>query len=357
MKRAFLTLTLLFQGLSTQAFPLPGSDALSGAEPERRIERRSFVCSDTPQGWGGLGICYGPQRDGQRPGGPMPSDEQIREDLHIIVQHWSVLRMYTVRDSAEQACRIIRDEHLPLKVLAGAWIAQESKPDPDGKPTSPNEQAADANRAEVAAAIKLANDFPDVVYAVNIGNEALVSWSDHRVPTSVIIGYLRQARAATRVPVTTCDTDLFWTTPESTEVAAECDFLALHAYAMWNRQTLRNSMTWTRERIQAVHAMHPDLPIVITELGWATTKGTEGDQAKYIIADANEQDQELFYRAFRDWAIEQRQPYFYFEAFDENWKGSNEPNEVEKHWGVFNADRSPKLLFKPRAGPAMGLGK
>ena len=34
---------------------------------------------------------------------------------------------------------------------------------------------------------------------------------------------------------------------------------------------------------------------------------------------------------------------FYFEAFDENWKGSPEPWEPEKHWGIYRSDRTPKL--------------
>ena len=33
---------------------------------------------------------------------------------------------------------------------------------------------------------------------------------------------------------------------------------------------------------------------------------------------------------------------FTFEAFDENWKGGPEPDDAEKHWGFFRADRTPK---------------
>jgi exo-beta-1,3-glucanase (GH17 family) len=36
---------------------------------------------------------------------------------------------------------------------------------------------------------------------------------------------------------------------------------------------------------------------------------------------------------------------FFFEAFDENWKGSPHPLEPEKHWGVFYADRKPKKVM------------
>lgn len=310
------------------------------------IERRPFVLPPSPSGWGGVGVCYGGERDGQFPGGPSPTREQIREDLRIVAGHWNLLRIYSSIGTAEHACAIIREEKLPLRLMVGAWIAPETRPGQDGKPPTPDTVVAAKNKSEVATAIRLANEYPDVVLAVNIGNEALVDWSDHRVAPSLIIGYLRQARAATRVPVTTCDTELFWKTPESVDVSRECDFLALHAYAMWNKQSLRDSLTWTRDQIRAVHALHPELPIVLTEIGWATRKGKHGVQSTLITVEPNEADQELFFRALRDWATERRQPYFYFEAFDENWKGGPEPDEVEKHWGVFNADRSPKLIFK-----------
>ena len=33
-------------------------------------------------------------------------------------------------------------------------------------------------------------------------------------------------------------------------------------------------------------------------------------------------------------------------AFDENWKGSPDPLEPEQHWGLFTADRQPKLVMQ-----------
>ena len=35
-----------------------------------------------------------------------------------------------------------------------------------------------------------------------------------------------------------------------------------------------------------------------------------------------------------------------FEAFDENWKGSDHELEPEKHWGLYKADRTPKLVMQ-----------
>ncbi|MCA9309981.1 MAG: hypothetical protein KDA21_02180 [Phycisphaerales bacterium] len=285
--------------------------------------------------WIGAGISYGEYRDGQAPGGAAPSDDDLREDLHIIARHWRLLRMYGTRN-AERVCRIITEDQLPLHVMVGAWITTEA-----------SEEEIKANRSEVAAAIRITNAHPAVVLAVNVGNETQVSWSGHGVPAETLIRYLTEVRDATTVPVTTCDDYNFWNKPESARVAAACDFMGLHAYAMWNGQTLDRALDWTRRQIDEIHALHPDLPIVLCETGWATQRLHTGDQGELIKGVAGENQQELYYRAFRQWAEENRLPHFYFCAFDENWKGGVDPREVEKHWGLYNADRTPKPAARP----------
>lgn len=354
---ALVGVLLMATATTARAQPNAGAGA-PPVEPTSAIVRRPLQLPEGGPIWGGLGVCYGAFRDGQRPYGEEPTIDQVREDLHILARHWRIARMYGSLGAAELACRVIREDKLPLKLMVGAWIDPEFKFGEDEARTA-NEHNLKKNRAEVGKAIELANAYPEVVFALNIGNEALVNWSPHRVPTKVIIKYLREARQATKVPVTTCDTELFWRTPESVEVARECDFLGFHAYAMWNKQSLSQAMTWTRAHLAEVRAKHPDLPIVLCETGWATQKGSQGYQAEGITAKPSEEDQELFFRALRDWAIEAKQPYFYFSAFDENWKGGPEPTEVEKHWGVYQADRSPKLVFRgfQSAAPARPVGK
>ena len=286
---------------------------------------------DTDAAWLGAGVSYGEYRAGQSPDGDAPTTDQLREDLHIISQRWSMIRMYGTRN-AERVCQIIREDKLPLKFMVGAWLGTEH-----------DDATIAANLAEVEAAIAIANAYPDVVFAINIGNETQVSWSGHRLDQEALLAYLRKARAETAVPVTTCDDFSFWRTPESKPVAEACDFIGLHAYAMWNGQTLTDALAWTRERINAVREAHPGKPIIHSETGWATTVHTEGEQARLIKGAAGEREQELFYRAFRAWATEAKLPHFFFQAFDEPWKGGGHPDEVEKHWGLYNADRTPKL--------------
>jgi exo-beta-1,3-glucanase (GH17 family) len=289
-------------------------------------ERRSFDMHDAAVR---PGIAYGPYRHGQAPWGPHPSADELREDLTLLAQHWSMVRIYSSRGPAEDMLRIIEDRQLPLRVLLGAWISADD---------------ADANAAEVAEAVRLAQAYPDIVSAVSVGNETQVYWSGHRSPAEDLIGHLRAVRGQISQPVTTADDYNFWNTPESHAVADEVDFLLLHAYAMWNKQSLEDAVPWTAGVVQAIAREHPHLPLVLGETGWATEKNPDatGDQATQITAEAGEAAQRAFYEHFTAWASSAGIPYFYFEAFDEPWKGGDDPREVEKHWGLYRVDRTPK---------------
>jgi exo-beta-1,3-glucanase (GH17 family) len=284
--------------------------------------------------WIGSGICYGPHRDGQRPGGAAPSDDQLRADLRLMAARWHLLRIYGADPPADHLLAIIRAEHLPFKVMLGASLA----PEPAG---------AAANQAQVAAAIALANAYPDVVVAVVVGNETQVSWSDHKLALDALIGHLREVRAHTQVPVTTADDFAFWLTPASDRLDREVDLIVMHAHPMWNSQPLEHALAFTQARYAEVAARHPTVPIFLGEAGWATGRGATGDQARLITGVADEAAQAAYFAQWTAWTTRDRIPSTYFEAFDENWKGGDDPAEVEKHWGLFRADRTAKPAVAP----------
>ena len=310
-----------------------GSTVSALSDPQAAIERRSLPVM--PQGFL-RGVSYGPFREVQAPGGVLPSREEIREDLRILAPQWDAIRVYSSQPPTDTILSVIAEEQLPLRVVVGAWIAPDD-------PT--------ANAAEVAAAIALAQEYPEVVLAVTVGNESQVDWSAHRTAPEVVLDAIRTVRGAVTQPVSTADDYNFWNKPHSHQLAAEVDFLVLHAYAMWNGQTLEDAVPWTSATVAAIQAEHPDLPIVLGETGWATALNPEGSEARYIRAPAGEAEQARFYAAMTAWAAEARQSYFYFEAFDEPWKGSADPREVEKHWGLYTVDRTPKLAIRPEETP------
>ena len=292
--------------------------------------------------WRGDAVAYGPHRDGQRPGGPAPTKAEVSEDLAIIARHWGMVRVYGSVGTGETVLAAIRDARLDVRVVLGLWLAAEDRRDSTGRVLERFPAARAANRREVEAAVRLARDHPKAVAAIAVGNETQVFWSGNKVPTDRLIACLREVRARTRVPVTTADDYNFWNKPESRAVAAECDFVFTHLHPLWNGASLDDAIPWIERQLVAIRAMHPDREVVIGETGWATRRNQEGDQGRLMKGALGEAEQARFIRDLRAWIDASRVVTFTFEAFDENWKGGADPDDVEKHWGLYRADRLPK---------------
>lgn len=274
------------------------------------------------------GVAYGPHRVGQRPGQVDPTPEQLREDLELLTRHWTVIRMYGSRGPARTVLGLIAEEQLPLRVVVGAWISADD---------------AEANAAEVAEAIALAREFPEQVAAVTVGNETQVSWSAHRSSPAGLVQHIRAVRAAVEQPVTTADDWGWWVLPESRTVAQEVDFLLVHAHPLWNGRQLEEAVGWTEQALAQVSATHPGRAVVLGETGWATSHDPAAPEGAQIRGVTGEAEQARFHRDLTSWVEARSLPTFWFEAFDEPWKGGDRPNEVEKHWGLYRVDRTPKL--------------
>lgn len=291
--------------------------------------------------WIGRGVCFSPYRDGESPMGQLPNDDEILADLRLVEPYWQLLRMYDANPVAERTLALIRSHHLPLRLLLGAWIAS---------PTS--EANVAANQAQTDNAIRLANAYPDLVVAVIVGNETCVDWSDHRMKPADLIPWIRRVRTAIKQPVTNADDYNFWNKPESGAVAAEVDFITLHAYPLWNGLQVDDAMTWAGGIYDEICRLHPDLPVIYGEIGWATqhdpTNTNPGSEGTLMKGEVSVHAQKVYLRQHYDWIKRRHVPVILFEAFDENWKGGGDrtpPTVAEKHWGVFSADRKPKASF------------
>lgn len=295
--------------------------------------------------WIGNGICYSPYRDGQRPGAKQPSPGEVREDLEIIATRWNLIRTYGSREGSETILQVIRDHDLPVRVVLGVWVAPEGRSDEPGSAAGPRADRALANEAELHTALRLAAGYPEIVVAIAVGNDTQVSWSAHRTDLATLLRYVREARRETPLPVTTADDHSYWMLPESRSLSAELDFLMTHIQPLSNGQSLDDALAWTQRIHADVTAMHPGVPIVIGESGWSTRKRSEGEQQRLIRGVPGEAEQKHFFDAYAKWIDSAKITSFWFEAFDENWKGSDDPDDVEKHWGLFRADRSPKAAM------------
>lgn len=292
----------------------------------------------------GSAICYSGYREGQSPmTETYPSYDQIKEDLLILAGEWTYLRLYDCSVHAETVIEVIQKERLDFKVMLGASIdAEINNPGcPWGGSYSDEILLENKHRNEeqIDKLIDLANQHPETVFSLSVGNEATAEWTDHLVPVDRVIGYVRKVKAGARQSVTFCENYVAWL-DKLEPLVAEVDFISLHTYPIWEYKGIEEAIGYSKDNYYSVAHKYPEKPVVITEAGWAT-----GANGKGIPSEVANEDLQISYCAdLIDWTRNAKILTFVFEAFDEPWKGSTDPMEPEKHWGLYTVNRKPKKV-------------
>jgi len=296
----------------------------------------------------GNAICYSGYRRGQSPGEKFyPSVAEIREDLHILKKNWRVLRLYDCSTHAERVLSVIRKDQLDFKVMLGAHLCAEMNNFrcPWGGTHSEEQLEANVieNDNEIERLVALARSHDDIVFSVAVGNEATVDWTDHFVPVERMIQHVRRVKLGVPQPVTFCENYVPWQ-QKLRPLVRELDFISLHTYPVWEYKHVHDALHYSKDNYHSVASLYPEKPVVITEAGWATNSNGLG-----IERDNSSQElQAIYYGDLMEWTEAEGILTFVFEAFDEPWKGSPDPMEPEKHWGLFTVDREPKKVMQLR---------
>jgi len=241
---------------------------------------------------------------------------------------------------------VITNEKLDFKLMLGAYIEAEMNnfncPWNGGvyseKQLRKNRKS---NLNKLEKLIDLGNHYPDIIFSLSVGNEACVEWTDHYVPENRVLEYVRKVKAKAKQPVTFCENYAPWIL-KLEKLAAEVDFISIHTYPVWEYKHIDESLEYSKENYHSVANKFPGKPVVITEAGWATNSNGRGINPQHV----NEEYQMTYFEKLMEWVERENILTFFFEAFDEPWKGSSEPLEPEKHWGLYKADRTPKMAVK-----------
>lgn len=325
-----------------------------------------------------LAICYGGYRHATRD--VQPTLGELKEDLQILAAMGiGMIRTYNVKlPHASNVLKAIHelkteDPDFEMYVMLGAWIdclnAWTDLP--------PNHEVeSEENEAEIARAVALAKQYPDVVKIISVGNEAMVHWQQkyHVKPAVILkwVAHLQHLKKQGELPkalwITSSDDYSSWGggdpvyhTPDLEKLAKAVDYISMHTYPMHNthynpgfwlvpnrEKDLPESEKTERAMLRAkdfainqyravsayVKSLGIDKPIHIGETGWATTSnghyGEKGSRA------ADEYKSGVYHKHILDWARESKVACFYFEAFDECWKDAANPNGSENHFGLIN---------------------
>jgi len=258
------------------------------------------------------GFAFSPFQRGQGPeSGHFPSPEEVRADLVRIAGVTERIRTYTVRGVQGEIPLLAT--RLPLRITLGAWLSAD----------------LDTNGAEISRLVSITHRATNVD-RVMVGNETILR-GDLR--SSQLIGYLRWARHALGVPVSTAEPWHVWL--KHPELAREVDFITIHLLPYWEGLPIEDALRFTLEKLDAVQKAYPGKKVVIGEVGWPSNGVDIG------AARASHVNQALFLREFFAAAQQRKLDYFVMEAFDQPWKTSFE-GRAAGYWGMFDLDRNAK---------------
>lgn len=244
------------------------------------------------------------------------SPAQIDHDLQLLAQRFQCVRIYSVGQGLSYVPEAA--SRLGLKVLLGAWIGWV---------------AAD-NETELKLAIKLANQYPDTVKGLVVGNEVLLRGEQTE---AAMQGYLTRAKQATKVPVTYADVWEFWLKHKGLEKSV--DFITVHILPYWENdpQSIKNAANHASIVMDKL-AIAFTKPLFIGETGWPTAGRQRGESVPSQLNQAQ------YLREFINLAQSKNWQYNLIEALDQPWKRQSE-GTVGGYWGLYTSDLQAKFDF------------
>lgn len=290
----------------------------------------------------GKAICYSGYRKGQSPREEIyPGKEEISQDLHILTEKgFSYIRMYDPNEHARRVLEVIRGEQLPLRCMIGIDPAAEiNNPNCPWDKRERSQEELAANRArndgQLERLIELAAQYSQEIIAVSIGNENQPGWGSDLVPVERLKAMAKHLRENVTQTVTYNEGTGEWLHLQ--ELVQELDVISIHSYPVWNGIGVAEAVDYNRRDLMQIREAYPGKQIIFTECGWPTDCNESMDSTQ-----VGEEQQSRYIAEFLKWTEAERIPAFLFEAFDEPWKGGPAENEPEKHWGLWNEDRTPK---------------
>ena len=336
-----------------------------------------------------VAISYGGYRERSREA--QPTIAQLKEDLKLMhAMGIRVLRTYNVQPNLPHAANILEaisqlkkeDLNFEMYVMLGAWIdclnAWTTK--------VPNHEIeSDQNEGEIARAVALAQQYPEIVKVIAVGNEAMVKWAaSYFVQPRVILKWVDHLQSLKKsgelskdLWITSSDDfsswgggDPLYHTADLEKLIKAVDYISMHTYPYHNSHYspvfwktpyhLRNlsdkekidaamsrALNFAKNQYKGVlnymKSLGVDKPIHIGETGWATISnghyGVEGSRA------SDEYKQGLYYKSLRAWTKKEEISCFYFEAFDEQWKDAQNVYGSENHFGLINLKGEAKYAL------------
>lgn len=283
-----------------------------------------------------LGINYGPFHEkNQKPGTPI-SDTQFISDLKIISPYFDVIKTYGIdKESRLDSVVPLIAKYYPhtLQVYQGILESPEYN--------------SNANKEYLDTAIQLANQYPDTVAAIVVGNECLPGDPNPSISIDQLLLDLQYVKNGlkgnTKTMVTTNLTYAAANYPDyrnKLDASPSLDFVMINIYPFYASPNgiiidkAIDNLIVNYNNFKTLYSKE----VLIGETGWPSASTPPGQNNGLSVPSvANEQ------KYTKDIGDNDSKlgPTFIFGAFDESWL--IEQNSWGPHWGLW--DSNGKIKF------------
>jgi len=332
-----------------------------------------------------LAISYGGFRHKDRD--IEPTLDELREDMKILsAMGIKLLRTYNVfYQEVPNLLKVIsemkkEDPTFEMYLMLGVWIDCKNA----RTETRDHNAESEQNEGEINRAVQLANQYPDIVKIIAVGNEAMVKWAEsYYVQPNIIlrwVNHLQDLKSKGDLPkdlwITRSDNFASWGgggeyhCEDLNQLIKAVDFISIHTYPM--HDTHYNPVFWGvrqdeeqfsdlekidtimlraidyttaqyQSTISYMKSLDVNKPVHIGETGWATL--SDGHYGEEGSGATDEYKAAVYYRLLREWTQNDSIICFYFEAFDEQWKDAANPRGSENHFGLINLKSQAKYAL------------
>jgi exo-beta-1,3-glucanase (GH17 family) len=280
-----------------------------------------------------VGVNYGPfHKDGQAPDKPIP-DSQFLDDLGTMAQKLTYIKTYGL-DTKSRLDRLVplsSQKYPKLKIFLGVYEQGYA---------NANSNHDTVTKPQLDLAIAQANQYPNTVKCVVVGNECLPGdATQYPVDVQQLITDLQYVRGKIpnkNVMVTTC---LAYGAAQTygNQLAPYCDFMMVNIYPFYGKVSINGA--WGNlvdaYRMFARQFAKFGKQLVVGETGWPSVGPANGSAVPSIPNEQTCISQILANASGLG-------PVFLFEAFDEPWKHEN---GWAAHWGLWDKDGHSKFPF------------
>jgi glucan 1,3-beta-glucosidase len=275
--------------------------------------KQNLYLADGYLSQGKLRLSFSPYMKGQRPGDRI-DEAQITSRFGLVSEHVNAIRLFSTKDGNDQSAKLAKLSG--KSVMVGVDIGSDQ----------------DENYKQLDKTLRHLSS--EVIDILAIGNEVLLR---EELPVSQLLELIAEAKL--RVPGLQIGyVDAYFVFEKYPELVDVCDVILINCYPFWEYCPVDLAIDHLDSMYERAVAVSKGKQVIVAETGWPS----QGES--YGLAEPGFESALGYFVAAMEWSQRKAVDMYYFSAFDESWKMSEE-GDVGAYWGLWDEMGQRKFML------------